>query len=52
MNARIYMGCYIHRAVPNASGIRWHAFTPSGQVRADTLAGVKRLIRDAVKVTA
>lgn len=40
-----YYGCDITRAGWNAAGIRWHAFTGNGQVRADTLAGIRELIR-------
>lgn len=40
-----YYGCHITRAGQNASGIRWHAFTGAGQVRADTLSGIRDLIR-------
>lgn len=47
MNVHTYMGIIITRTSPNGSGIRWHAFGPKGQLRADTLAGMKRLIRDA-----
>lgn len=44
MTARIYRGCIIERAGLNSSGIRWTARTPYGTARADTLAGVKRVI--------
>lgn len=46
---RIYMGCIIERALRNSSGMRWVSLTPQGYVRADTLAGVKRMIRKAVQ---
>lgn len=46
---RWYKGSIINRAGRNASGVRWHAFTPTGQVRADTLAGIKQLISEAAK---
>ena len=49
MTARVYMGCLIERAPRNASGMRWVSLTPQGYMRADTLAGVKRLIRAAVR---
>jgi len=39
--ARIYRGVGIFPASPNASGIRWTALG----FRADTLAGIKALIR-------
>lgn len=48
MKIRIYFGCIIERAGVNSSGIRWTALTPTGRVRADTLAGVKKLIRGAI----
>lgn len=43
---RMYRGCLIERAGVNASGIRWNALTTAGMVRADTLAGIKELIRE------
>jgi len=42
---RNYLGVNIYPADENASGMRWVALTPSGTVRADTLAGIKRLIK-------
>ena len=42
---RIYRGVVITRCEPNSSGMRWHAIGPLGQVRADTLVGIKQLIR-------
>lgn len=50
MNARTYRGINISAAGSNSSGIRWHAFGPGGQLRADTLAGMRELIRAAVPV--
>lgn len=48
MSARTFMGINITPAGANASGIRWHAFGPDGgQLRADTLEGMRQLIRDA-----
>jgi hypothetical protein len=47
MSVHVYMGITITRAGRNASGIRWHAFGPNGQLRADTLANMKQLIREA-----
>lgn len=46
MSARTYMGVNLYRAGPNSSGIRWTAYA-CGNLRADTLAGLKSLIRDA-----
>jgi hypothetical protein len=44
--AREYMGTIIMPAARNASGIRWYAYVGIGTcLRADTLAGVKALIR-------
>lgn len=40
-----YRGCHITRAGSNNAGLRWHAFTPAGAVRADTLQGIRDLIR-------
>lgn len=45
---RQYRGVFIHAAGRNASGIRWFAFGPAGQLRADTLAGMRDLIRAAL----
>lgn len=44
---RWYRGVWIDIAGPNSSGIRWSARTDQGYVRADTLAGIKELIRAA-----
>lgn len=44
---RWYRGVLIQPAGLNGSGIRWTARTPNGIVRADTLDGVKDLIRRA-----
>lgn len=46
---RTYYGAVIHRAGPNTSGIRWHAYANGRSLRADTLAGIRQLIRDAIK---
>jgi hypothetical protein len=46
---RVYRGVNIHEAGPNASGIRWWALVPGvGQLRADTLAGMRKLISAAI----
>lgn len=44
MKARFYKGVLIETAGLNSSGIRWTAFGDGGFLRADTLAGIKRLI--------
>lgn len=49
MKARVYLGVHIERAGINSSGIRWTALTSTGFVRADTLAGIRMLIRKAQK---
>lgn len=46
---RFYRGIIIDRCGRNASGMRWNALTPAGMLRADTLAGIKELIRTAVQ---
>lgn len=40
------MGKIISRASVNASGIRWECFTENGRIRADTLAGMKQMIKE------
>ena len=42
---RSYMGTNIYRAGMNGSGIRWYANAGTGGLRADTLAGIKQLIK-------
>jgi hypothetical protein len=42
---RTYRGIHIHPAGRNSSGIRWWALTPKRMLRADTLAGMRELIR-------
>lgn len=46
---RSYMGINIYPAGPNSSGMRWWALGPTGQLRADTLEGIKNLIKEAWK---
>ena len=46
MNTRTYRGVNIYPAGPNTSGIRWYAHGSAGFLRADTLAGIKQLIRE------
>lgn len=48
MRNYIYRGINITPAGRNASGIRWHAFGPNGQLRAQTLEGMRRMIRAEV----
>lgn len=43
---RWYRGELIQRAARNSSGIRWYASVNQTGLRADTLAGIKQLIRD------
>ena len=44
--AREYMYSIIMPASPNCSGIRWYAYIGTGLcLKADTLAGIKQLIR-------
>lgn len=46
MKTHTYKGVLITPAPRNSYGIRWHAFGPLGQIRADTLAAMKDMIRD------
>jgi hypothetical protein len=41
-----YMGINIYHADINSSGIRYNALTPAGWLKADTLAGIKTLIKE------
>jgi hypothetical protein len=41
-----YMGVLIHRNT-EPHKLRWWAFGPQGLIAADTLAGIKSLIREA-----
>lgn len=44
---RLYLGTWILPADRNSSGIRWTARLDNGErLRADTLAGIKQLIKD------
>lgn len=45
---RTYRGITIFPAARNGSGIRWTALSPAGLLRAQTLAGMRGLIRDAI----
>lgn len=40
----LYKGYWIERAGTNASGVKYVVLSPSGYLRADTLAGIKKLI--------
>lgn len=50
---RFYRGCLVTREAPNSAGMRWGAFVPDaapgrpGRVRAETLEGVRAMIRHA-----
>lgn len=47
---KTYLGINIYPASPNSSGIRWYARTGAGlTLKADTLAGIKELIREHLK---
>ena len=47
---RTYYGFTIEPAGVNSSGIRWIAYCGYGRtLKADTLAGIKRLIREIMK---
>jgi hypothetical protein len=46
MKTRTYKGVTICPAGKNSSGIRWTALTKRGFLRADTLAGIKQLIKE------
>lgn len=51
MKPRIYRGVWIWPADRNSSGIRWTANAGIGiTLKADTLAGIKELIRHALGV--
>lgn len=42
-----YYGVMIHRETNyNSAGLRWWAFGANGRLRAETLAGIRELIRD------
>jgi hypothetical protein len=42
-----YKGVLVWPSKPNATGIRWH--TVYGNLRADTKAGMRQLIREALR---
>lgn len=41
---KVYKGLMIHQCSRNEMGMRWGCHSPFGYLRADTLAGLKRLI--------
>lgn len=45
---REYYGCNIYRATANSAGLRYEAYAGGRFVRADTLAGIRELIREAI----
>ena len=45
---RIYKGYIIDRCAPNSSGMRWSARGIDGYLKADTLTGIKALIREDI----
>ena len=46
---RQYKGVLITPESPNDWGLRWSARIDTGRVRADTLAGIKQMITDAME---
>ena len=45
-----YMNVIIDKCSPNSSGMRYYAYAGLGRtLRADTLAGIKALIKEAIK---
>lgn len=46
---RTYRGYNIWPAGPNTSGMRWTATVGGQNLRADTLDGIKELIREEIK---
>lgn len=45
MKTHYYMGLHIHPCAVNGNGMRWHCLTGAGYLRADTLVGIKQLIK-------
>lgn len=43
---REYYGILIHPQRPNSMGLRWWAFGKTRMLQADTLDGIKQLIRE------
>ena len=49
MSVRTYYGVNVYPITgQNAAGLRWEAHVDGRWVRADTLAGIKELIREAL----
>ena len=46
---RIYRGYIIERAGINSSGMRWSALGTDGYLKADTLSGIKELIKEDIR---
>lgn len=46
---REYMGVFIYPCGINASGMRWYALGREGYLKANTLAGIKQLIKQDKK---
>ena len=42
-----YRDHVMYRCLPNSSGMRWFTASDAGYLRADTQAGLRKLIRDA-----
>jgi hypothetical protein len=45
---RTYFGCIIEPLRPNSMGLRWGAYCKGSYYRAETLQGLKQMIRHAV----
>ena len=45
-----YMGCTIYNCDINSSGMRWSAIGKNGMLKADTLRGIKKLIKEDVQL--
>ena len=45
-NYHVYMGVIIERCGINSSGMRWYALGNNGYLKADTLSGIKELIKN------
>jgi hypothetical protein len=44
----VYRGCNIYRTSRKSSGVCWEAYAGGRFIYADTLAGIRSAIRDAV----
>lgn len=42
---RVYRGVFIHPMTRNSMGLRWWAYGSQRMLRADTLSGMRELIR-------